>query len=197
MYYLHIASVLNQQGHSTPAMRYLPYVEYSSIVANLSLKTFPHTDIIQELRVNGSCLLEIKAVGITYDGTPGWRTCTSPAGLWAVETPNFSLQSWWTEKCEPVFTLVTASPDLSCLVVWPIVLWKRTQWEYTHKTVDVNGQSNTHVLLPWQRKANYSEVNKKQEVASFRAVCQVLWMTKAHSTSLFFHSHSFNVTLTP
>lgn len=59
---------------------------------------------------------------------------------------------------------------------------------YTHKSFESYGHSNTHVLLPWQQKANYSESNKKQEVASFHAACQVLWMTNAHSASFFFTS---------
>lgn len=41
-------------------------------------------------------------------------------------------------------------------VVFPIV---KTEWAYTRRSTHVNGQSNTHVLLPWQQKANCCESN--------------------------------------
>lgn len=41
------------------------HVDYSCIVANLGLKTWkPHTNTIQELRVNGSCLLRCSATRV-------------------------------------------------------------------------------------------------------------------------------------
>lgn len=85
----------------------------------------------------------------------------------------------------------TASLDL----IYCQLPHSNTQWQYTHKSVDVNGQSNAHVPLPWQQKANYSESNKKQEVASFHAVCQVLWTQPCPLNFPFFITQILSMSL--
>ena len=66
---------------------------------------------------------------------------------------------------------------------------------HTHRIlVDVSGQSNSHALLPWQQKANHSESNKKQEVASFP--CRVPSPENDKSRLHFpFYSHILSMSL--
>lgn len=92
----------------------------------------------------------------------------------------------------PFFTASVVFKQSSCSFNYCLTVIKRNHG-ITHSSLYVNGQSNTHVLLPWQQKV---KSNEKQEVASFHAECQALRMTRAHSTSLPLLRTFFHVTLT-
>lgn len=113
----------------------------------------------------------------------------------------YQLLPWWIYKAHDEMRLWHLMSVALCslilqvcvVIVFPTV---ETEWAYARRTPHVNGQSNAHVLLPWQQKANCCESNEKREVASFHTVCQFMRMSRAHPTSLslctFCQCHSYS-----